>query len=235
MITHSLRFADLLRATRQTKPRLLGATVVALLVVSGCSSEQSASTTVAPAVTEETTTSAAPSSTESTTTTAPPPVSETTTTTAPEPTVATTTAETDATEAALATALEEFSSSWVRCAELLPACDPQMLATSSAGEQLEVSVDVILGANSNGWTVSKLESYRTQLESVEFVNDTTAEVTACHEDGLVVTSRSGELVDDLFSSARTIWTFELIEGAWKATTGQELRRGVGEANTLCDF
>lgn len=221
--------------------RLGAACSIALLMLTACSSDGTKSsdgTDSTITTTESATTTEAPSTTTVTTTT--PTTSAAPETTDPNTTeiavVDPSTLSTEELTAHLTAALAADTQAWVACAAQLPACDLTGLAATAASPQLEISAAIMQGGNTNGWSASNLESYRSQLESVEFSDDNhTALVTACTEDGIVVTDRSGALVTDRFSSNRTIWTFEWIDGTWKVTTGIQQALVVGQENTLCSF
>lgn len=238
MIDHTVRVAT---------HRFAGATaMVLLLTMSACGGNDSVdSSSSDPTVSSALST---PATTSDTTTSIP--LTETTTaspaTSVPAATDPTTTTEVPVVDpsdlsaeeltAQLTTAMDAYTESWVACVRELPACDLTGLAATAASPQLETRVAIIEGGNTNGWSTSNLESYRSQLEAVEFTNNHhTALVTACTEDGIVVNDRTGALVTDRFSSTRTIWTFEYLDGTWKVTTGIQQDSAVGQENTLCSF
>ncbi len=132
--------------------------------------------------------------------------------------------------------MQAYRNDWVECASQVPNCDVSILGRSAAGAQLDVLVDVMVGLNTNGSSISNLESYRSQLENFDVAGDgQSAQVTECTEDNLILTDREGNVINDAWVSTRTVWTFELIDGVWKVTTGFGLGSAQGPENTLCSF
>ena len=228
--------------------RYAGLALTALLALAACSSSDDAATTTteAPsptstAVTTVTTEPEAASTTESTTTTeaTTTTVADTTTSVAPSTTAESSPAE----EAVMAAAIESREAYLyaVYNVEAPDALDRLLASTTEGGASQEIGLENYQTIVDNGWVARPnpdVPDTITVESPVEFIDDTTAELTVCVVGAGVVLAPgaaddgSDIIVNDEIEAALNRITVVQVDGKWKLQTGTNLTLVKGEAT--CD-
>ncbi len=148
-------------------------------------------------------------------------------------------AETTTTTADPRVAVEQaFYDQWDAFVEILEAPDPAnpLIERFFTGAARDAILDTISADVEAGYITRRPDDpahFVPGIESIEFVDESTAVVVECTIDGLVVLrSDTGEVVNDNVVTARLENTFKLEAGQWKLLTNKGLDQTDGAV--ACD-
>ena len=167
-------------------------------------------------------------------------VASTTTPTTAPPTTIDNSPETPA-EDDVREGFDEVVSSWRACLDALPDCDPESLAESRTGEQLEENRRRVQSFIDAGYRIGETDTIVYEIESIDVVSDgQVALVAVCVTDGSVIYlpdptgGDDRQIINDSFVSSREVFQMELLDGRWVAASNVVTEEEVeGEENNRC--